>query len=584
MDFLIWLFKYCNEEAYINFRFIKPEEKPASHFVSLHTLRSNYQAIIDEFKEKYPGRNFYYGVGTRSFNDGSDQGIVEIPGLWVDLDGAPLEPVKRSKWTYSAVIETSLGRFHVYWKFRTPVLVTEIDKVRDILKRLQDLFKADPQAAEPARVLRVPGTFNFNRDEFLVSEVYRNEDALVSLEDFDDLPQVSERPVSRPQSDRPVEVGLDGIPEPSMFQKSRRDNDLFHVANILVKGGAKYEEVFRVVHELGQICSPPATTPGADFIDIKAKVDSAFKREDRKEESIYRLVRDFVDGTTGSFLNDDIYRVLNITRPTEKQTIRKYLSDLHKLKVIEKYGVKNGSWRKRNTDFQEQDFLNAPRDEFDIKLPLELHDLVKLYPGNCILVSGDKGSGKTSIALITASLNMHSKQCIYLNVESDATELRNRLEHFGITNLRQQWGDKSKFIAREVSRNFADHIDETPNRIYLIDYLDCSEDYTQATSQVNKIHDALRGKQSVAIIGVQMNPRTGLPFGGQGLLNRPRVVVALEWREKAEKGWERIMTIKDAKTPRHPEDHPNGKFRRYTITDGGSQMRAIDEWEERKRK
>ena len=256
-----------------------------------------------------------------------------------------------------------------------------------------------------------------------------------------------------------------------------------------------------------------------------------------------------------------------------------YINDLHKQKVIEKYGNKNGSWRKRNAGLQKQDFMNAPRDEFDIKLPLELHKLVKLYPGDCILVSGDKSIGMTSFHLITASLNMHSKESRYLNVESGGIELRNRLERFGITYVKQR-GDKS-FIAREVSGNFADQIDDTPNVIYLIDYLeclDCSEDEIQARHEINKIHDALRGKQSVAIIGVQTNPRTGFPFGGQGLLHRPGLGISLEWKYNLEEGWERIMVIKDAKTPRYPEDPPKGKYRRYLITDGASQMRAIDEW------
>ncbi|MFC2170282.1 AAA family ATPase [Acidobacteriota bacterium] len=63
-----------------------------------------------------------------------------------------------------------------------------------------------------------------------------------------------------------------------MFGKGRRDDDLFHVANSLVKGGMLEEEVEAVTRYLAKKCDPPFSEKEA-----KIKVESALKRALKRE-------------------------------------------------------------------------------------------------------------------------------------------------------------------------------------------------------------------------------------------------------------------------------------------------------------
>jgi len=86
-----------------------------------------------------------------------------------------------------------------------------------------------------------------------------------------------------------------------MFEYGRRDNDLFHVANILVKGGMPENEIRQVLERL--IIS---WGENPDKRWIEAKVESALKRADRREINFADEVRDFVVTSNGLFLTSDV--------------------------------------------------------------------------------------------------------------------------------------------------------------------------------------------------------------------------------------------------------------------------------------
>ncbi len=370
-------------------------------------------------------------------------------------------------------------------------------------------------------------------------------------------------------SEKPEEIGEDGVPDPNMFQGGNRDIALFHVANLLVRAGAKRGEIHRIIHSLGKICNPPADSLGADFVDVEAKVNSAFNRQDRKDVSVAQQVREYSEQTEGFFKLESLYRELNLVSATDKSTARKALSRMHKGGELETFGKADGQYRRKQQDQIPQELLDQPGLEFEIFLPLDVQNLIRIYPGNVILLHGQKDAGKSSHALHTAYLNMFKRQVIYLNIESDSTELRSRLiKQSGESNF-QQWKNPNQFISYEVIEDFDRYIDKTSGRIYLVDYLDCSDDYTMATHYMNKIHATLRGIDSIAIVYAQTNVGKGLPYGGQGLLNRPRLVLSIAWADMVEGGGG-VMTIQAAKTPRHPElGHPRGQQRYYKIIGGG---------------
>jgi len=89
-----------------------------------------------------------------------------------------------------------------------------------------------------------------------------------------------------------------------MFENGRRDNDLFHTANCLVKGGMPKEEIAQILEKL--IIS---WGEHPDKKWIQAKIESAFQRSERKERNWTKDVFDFVSVTNGYFSVTDCYTV-----------------------------------------------------------------------------------------------------------------------------------------------------------------------------------------------------------------------------------------------------------------------------------
>lgn len=88
------------------------------------------------------------GKGRRRHN------IVGVRALFVDLDGAPLEPVLRWALPPHVVVESSPGRFHAYWLVDQSVALSEFTGLQ---RRLAKLFGGDPKVHDLPRVLRLPG-------------------------------------------------------------------------------------------------------------------------------------------------------------------------------------------------------------------------------------------------------------------------------------------------------------------------------------------------------------------------------------------------------------------------------------------
>jgi len=87
------------------------------------------------------------GTGRRAKN------VVDIRAMFVDLDGAPLEPVLASEAAPHLVVESSHGRFHAYWI----VDGCSLDKFGAIQKALAARFNGDPTVHDVCRVMRIPG-------------------------------------------------------------------------------------------------------------------------------------------------------------------------------------------------------------------------------------------------------------------------------------------------------------------------------------------------------------------------------------------------------------------------------------------
>ena len=119
--------------------------------------RERAAAYLEDESER--GRDAYFGVHLfRERGSRKAGNAAEILALWVDGDGA-LVP---EDWPQpTAVIESSPGRHHYYWKLSRPISPAEASRLN---KRLCYGMGGDKGKWGLGTVLRAPGTRNYKRE------------------------------------------------------------------------------------------------------------------------------------------------------------------------------------------------------------------------------------------------------------------------------------------------------------------------------------------------------------------------------------------------------------------------------------
>jgi putative DNA primase/helicase len=95
--------------------------------------------------------------------------IVGITAVFVDLDGSPLDPARKWKLKPHLIVESSHGKYHLYW-FVTPDF--PLDKFTPIQKALAAKFNGDPQVCDVSRVMRLPGFYHCKGELFLTRIIH----------------------------------------------------------------------------------------------------------------------------------------------------------------------------------------------------------------------------------------------------------------------------------------------------------------------------------------------------------------------------------------------------------------------------
>ena len=340
-------------------------------------------------------------------------------------------------------------------------------------------------------------------------------------------------------------------PAGGMFADGRRDNDLFHIANVLTKGGMPAEEIAQVLERLiiswGERPDPKW---------ISEKIESAKKRNEKREISYSQEVNDFVVTSSGFFSTSDVFNRLQVTSRQEKKNVVVALLRLHKDGVIERHGQKDGVYRRVETEVEEVNFLTAPTDEFAIRWPMEIEELCTIYPGNIIVIAGGKDAGKTAFLLNTVRMNQKQHEIVYLNSEMGDTEFRKRLEKFPDAPL-----DSWSLRAIHRSSNFADLI--TPERkIFIVDFLELTTDFWKVAGMIQEIHSKL--KEGICIIALQKADGKDIGRGGDFSREKSRLYLSLS--HDADRGVNTIKIV-NAKAWR-TDRNPRGMHRDFKLIQG----------------
>lgn len=130
-------------------------------------------------------KNVYVGIFTRKSNtNGKAENCLVSNLVFADYDNLELAEIER-RLSQQGIPAPSLWvnsghGFHAYWTLSAPANPAEIEP---ILKGIAERTGADMRAAEVARVMRVPGTYNVKHEPVLCRTI-RHTDAVYKLVDL----------------------------------------------------------------------------------------------------------------------------------------------------------------------------------------------------------------------------------------------------------------------------------------------------------------------------------------------------------------------------------------------------------------
>ncbi|MEN8896910.1 MAG: DUF3987 domain-containing protein [Yoonia sp.] len=147
-----WTFQTFDDNA---------KRKDQSLARKLHGTLEEHAAAVADMQAR--GAGVYVTVNETDLKGRSVENITRVRAFFLDLDGAPLDPV--TAWEEPHIIcETSPGRYHTFW------LVDDcpLDAFRQVQKDLIATFGGDKCIHDLPRVMRLPGFWHLKGDPYMV--------------------------------------------------------------------------------------------------------------------------------------------------------------------------------------------------------------------------------------------------------------------------------------------------------------------------------------------------------------------------------------------------------------------------------
>lgn len=336
----------------------------------------------------------------------------------------------------------------------------------------------------------------------------------------------------------------------SIFTEGKRNDSLFHVVNTLARGGEDMGIAFQVLVNLGKTCNPPMTNER----ELRTIFESAFKRQEDKNRNLTAEIQEWVSVTSGYFAVTSCYNALHCVTKTEKATVRQALNRLKQQGIIEKFGTKDGEYRRIDPELQPLDLMIEDDTKLQVSWPFEIENMVFTLPKTIIIVAGSPDAGKTAFLLNFAAMNRNYKGVRYLSSEMGVAELRSRTKKIEI-----DFDEWSKIGFYNKSSDFHDGID--PNGINIIDYLEISKDMFNVGEMIKKIYDKL--DQGIAVIALQKKRGMELGRGAEFSLEKARLYLTIDRDEDGN-----YIRIVKAKNWVDETRNPNGSQNRFKLYKG----------------
>jgi hypothetical protein len=258
-------------DGFIELRAIVPGRPPHRLF----TRPGQWPAISDFLVTWRDQADVYVGIAARkSEGSGKLDNCGSLRALWIDLDFTRITPADAARRLSEfplapALVIGSGGGLHVYWLLTDALDVQQDEAViREALERLALKFDADPSSAEPARVLRVPETWNhkYQPNRPVTLDIYEPNRSVLLDDLFQFLPPLPEKPASGT---------LYQLPD--ILTVNTRHDHLWRLARSSKARGVSAPEVRALLEAVNrERCQPPHDAQELDRI-----VRQAFEQPDR---------------------------------------------------------------------------------------------------------------------------------------------------------------------------------------------------------------------------------------------------------------------------------------------------------------
>lgn len=349
--------------------------------------------------------------------------------------------------------------------------------------------------------------------------------------------------------------------------------EMLRIINSYANAGATAEQLANLYEILNMNCpliKEKESNKEKENININKRILTIISGKNEKIRSVSDDVREYVNNTTGEFSLSQMFADLSMVTKEEKDTARHTIQKIADKGIVRPTGKKTGIYSKVDQSENIIDWMNAEDTEYRIMLPLGIHDLVKIYPGNIVIVAGASNTGKTSFMLETIRLNMRTYDTYYFNSEMGAAELRTRITLFSDALKPTSW----KFTAIERSSDFAEKI--RPDALNVIDFMEVYDDFWKVGGWIRDIHTKLN--TGIAIIAIQKKASTkkeqqDYARGGELTLEKPRLYIAMD-RGK--------IKIVKAKAWRDHDVNPNGLMKTFKLV-SGHKFLSTSEWVDEKK-
>jgi hypothetical protein len=172
-------------------------------------------------------RHVWFAPATRRYHDGKATGCVAAATLWVDVDAKVPGAVERAESAVEALgiapamlVASGGGGRHYWWRLADPVPLGTPEQrasFKRIISMLAIRLGGDPACAEPARVMRLPGTRNvkpeYGAEPPMATILRLDPDAVYPIAAFEALLPATPAPQRSPnRRDRPTSAAVPALP------------------------------------------------------------------------------------------------------------------------------------------------------------------------------------------------------------------------------------------------------------------------------------------------------------------------------------------------------------------------------------